>query len=95
MAYKVALETAESAAHALESAEAAFRATQAKLEVGEATLTDQLRAQTAVSEAAITLLGANGQVIVGLEALAATVGQPPGEVLAVLGSATLASADAN
>ena len=63
--------------------------------MGEATLTDQLRAQTAVSEAAIALLGANGQVIVGLEALAATVGQPPGEVLAVLDSAALASADAN
>ena len=95
VAYKVALETAESAAHALESAEATFRATQARFEVGEATLTDQLRAQMVVSEAAIALLGANGQVIVGLEALAATVGQPPGEVLAVLGSATLASADAN
>lgn len=77
LSYKIALETAESAAHALESSETAFRAVQARVEMGEATLSDQLRAQTTVSDAAIRLLNANANVINSFETLAATTGQTP------------------
>lgn len=82
--HKVAQERAESAALALESAEAAFRAVSAKQEVGEATLTDQLRAQSTVGDAAMALLEANGNVIVSLESLAATIGETPAAIIAAL-----------
>lgn len=72
--YKIALENADSVALELESAGAIFKAVGARLEVGEATRSDQLRAQTAVSSAAIALLEANGRVIVTLESLSAIVG---------------------
>jgi outer membrane protein TolC len=90
--YKVAKESAESAALGVESATAAFNATHAKVEMGEATRTEQLQAQQAVSGSAIGLLEANGQVIVALENLAAVVGAAPAEVAAILeGEVTLAA----
>lgn len=79
--YKIALENADSVALELESAGAIFKAVSARLEVGEATRSDQLRAQTAVSSSAIALLEANGRVIVTLESLAALVGISPAELL--------------
>ena len=54
--YKVAVQRAESAALGVESATAAFNATQARVEMGEATLINQLQAQESVSGAAISLL---------------------------------------
>lgn len=82
--YLTARQAAEAAAWALESAEAGFRVVSARLEVGEATLSDQLNAQSAVSEAALRLLRANGEVIVALEGLAVAVGIPVDALLAVL-----------
>jgi outer membrane protein TolC len=82
--YKVALETAEAAAAALEGAEAAFRVVSDHLEIGEATLSDQLRARAAVSDAAIALLKANGETIMALEALATRIGLSPEETLNIL-----------
>jgi outer membrane protein TolC len=90
--YKVAVESAQSAALSVESATATFNAIHARVEMGEATRTDQLQAQQAVSGAAIGLLEANGQVIVALENLAAVVGAAPAEIVAILeGSNTLAA----
>lgn len=90
--YKVAVESAESAALAVESATAAFNATHARVEMGEATRTEQLQAQQGVSGAAISLLEANGQVIVALENLAAVVGSTPMDVVAILqGETTVAT----
>ena len=84
--YKVAVESAQSAALSVESATATFNAIHARVEMGEATRTDQLQAQQAVSGAAIGLLEANGQVIVALESLAAVVGSTPRDVVAILES---------
>ncbi len=82
--YTVARNAAESAAQALETSEAQFRAVGSLLKVGEATLNDQLTARSAVSSAAVTLLTANAEVIVSLEALAAVVGMTAQEVAALL-----------
>ena len=82
--YVIARQAAEAAALALESAEAAFRVASARLEVGEVTLSDQLRAKSAVSEAAVALLRANGEVVVSLEGLALTVGVSRDELLSLL-----------
>jgi hypothetical protein len=82
--YVTARQAAEAAALALESAEAAFRVASARLEVGEVTLSDQLRAQTTVSEAAVALLRANGEVVISLEGLALAVGVSRDELLALL-----------
>ena len=90
--YKVAKESAESAALAVESATAAFNATHARVEMGEATRTEQLQAQQAVSNAAIGSLEANGQVIVTLESLAAVVGSTPRDVVAILESGNTVAA---
>ena len=82
--YAVARNAAESAAQALETNEAQFRAVGSLLKVGEATLNDQLAARSAVSSAAVALLSANAEVIVSLEALAGTVGMTAQEVAGVL-----------
>ena len=82
--YTVARNAAESAAQALETNEAQFRAVGSLLKVGEATLNDQLAARSAVSSAAVTLLSANAEVIVSLEALAGTVGMTAQAVAGVL-----------
>ena len=82
--YAVARNAAESAAQALETGEAQFRAVGSLLKVGEATLNDQLAARSAVSSAAVTLLSANAEVIVSLEALAGTVGMTAQAVASVL-----------
>ena len=88
--YVVAQEAAEAAAHSVESADAAFQVVKARVEVGEATLSDQLTAQNAVSSSALALLQANSQVIVSLEQLAAAVGRSPQETLAVINSEEVA-----
>ncbi len=80
----VARNGAESAAQALETSEAQFRAVGSLLKVGEATVNDQLAARSAVSSAAVALLTANAEVIVSLEALAATVGMEAKQVAAVM-----------
>ena len=82
--YVVAQEAAEAAAHSVESADAAFQVIAARVEVGEATVSDQLTAQNAVSNSALALLQANSNVIVSLEQLAAAVGRSPRETLAVV-----------
>jgi outer membrane protein TolC len=82
--YVVARNAAEAAALAADSSSAAFKVIQARVDVGEATLTDQLHAQSAVSNAALALLQANGNVIVALERLAATTGTSPEVTLAIV-----------
>lgn len=83
-AYVVARNAAESAAQALESAEAQFRVVSSRLEVQEATLSDQIGARSSVGSAAVTLLSANAEVIVTLERLAAVVGLSAEETLALM-----------
>ena len=87
--YVVAQEAAEAAAHTVQSSDAAFQVVKARVEVGEATLSDQLTAQNAVSSSALALLQANSQVIVSLEQLAAVVGRSPKETLAVINAEEL------
>ena len=77
--YKISREAARAAALALESAETNFRVVEARLEVGDATISDALSAQNAVGSAAITLLQANGDIIQALEQLATTIGTEPEE----------------
>lgn len=84
--YVVAQEAAEAAAHSLESMDVSFSVVKARVEVGEATLSDQLTAQNAVSSSALALLQANSQVIVSLEQLAAAVGKSPKATQAVVNS---------
>lgn len=85
--YVVAHSGAESAAQALETSEAQFRVVGSRLEVGEATVNDQLAARAAVSSAAVTLLTANAELIVALEALAAVVGLGAAQVAEVMAGA--------
>jgi outer membrane protein TolC len=82
--YRVALEAAESAAQALESSEASYRVVSARLEAGEATLTDQIRARSAVADVAVTLLRANGEAITALENLSLVVGLGPEATLQLI-----------
>lgn len=82
--YVVARNAAESAAQALESAEAQFRVTTSRLEVQEATLSDQISARSSVGNAAVSLLSANAEVIVRLEQLAAVVGLSAEQTLALV-----------
>lgn len=82
--YMVARQSVQAAALAVDSADATFRVVQARLEIGEATISDQLAAQAAVSSTAVALLRANGELIIALEALAATVGLSPQETLEVI-----------
>jgi len=74
LTYLTALEQAKARALELEASELAFRAEQARFNVGNATLVEQARAQTNVSQAALTLLTANTSIITATEALAATLG---------------------
>lgn len=76
---------AESAAQGLETAEAAFRVAEVRLEVGDVTATGVLEARLAVSQAAVALLQANTEVVVALEGLAALVGLGAAEAGAILG----------
>lgn len=87
--YVVARNTAESAAQALESAEAQFRVTTSRLEVQEVTLNDQISARSLVGSAAVSLLSANANVIITLEQLAAVVGLTAKQTLAVVAEAQL------
>lgn len=82
--HKVGLESAKSAALALESAEAAFQVANARLDVGDVTANDQLRSREAVAEAAVALLRANAEAVNALETLAATVGLDPQATLELL-----------
>jgi outer membrane protein TolC len=82
--YVIARNAAEAAARAVESSEAGFRVVSARLEVGDATVSDQLAAQTAVGNAAVALLRANGEVIIAAENLAAVVGLSATETMAVI-----------
>ena len=82
--YKVASENAEVATLTLESTEMALKTSSALYKVGRATQNDVLNAQERVSQSAVKLLEANGQVVVTLEELAAVVGVNPIEVNAVV-----------
>jgi outer membrane protein TolC len=82
--YVVARQSVQAAALAVDASDAAFRVVQARLEIGEATISDQLAAQSAVSSSALALLRANGELVTALEALAATVGLSPQETLEVI-----------
>lgn len=72
--YRVAEERADVAALELESAQADYRITQARYRVGDVVLADVLAARSEVGIAAVALLEANGEVVLALEGLAATVG---------------------
>ena len=82
--YKVAAENTEAATLTLESAEAALKSSNSLYTAGRATQSDVLNAQERVSQAAIKLLEANGQVVVTLEELAAEVGITPTEIHVVV-----------
>ncbi len=56
----------------------------ARLEVGEVTLSEQIRARSSVGDAAMALLEANAEVIEALEALSAVVGINPAETRELL-----------
>lgn len=84
VAYVVARNAADASQLALASAEAAFQVASARLEMGMVTLSDSLAAQQAVGNAAVSLLRANGDLIVSLEALASVVGLPAEGVLEVV-----------
>jgi len=91
VAYKISVQAAEGAARTVEASQAAFEVIKAKVETGDAILSNQIRAQSDVADAAIALLTANGAVIVKLEKLASVVGLRPEETMAVLGGNVLAS----
>ena len=86
--YKVATNSAEAAARNVEAAEAAFQVSAARYNVGDAILANQISAQTAVADAAVNLLSANGQVIVALEQLASVTGLTPNEVANIVSADT-------
>lgn len=88
--YLIARNAAEAAARALESADANHHIAHARWHIGEATLADQVSAQSSVASAAVTLLRANGEVIIALEQLAAVVGASPERTLATFQPRTLA-----
>lgn len=75
--YKVAVQTAQVNALAIESSSALFQVSVDRYNVGESTLADQLQARTALAARAINSLSANGEVIVAMEALSQTVGTTP------------------
>lgn len=72
--YRIAEERADAAALALESAQSHDRVVQARQQVGDAILADVFTARSTVGSAAVALLEANGETVIALEALAATVG---------------------
>ena len=86
--YKVATNSAEASARNVEAAEAAFQVSAARYNVGDAILANQIQAQTAVADAAVNLLSANGQVIVALEQLASVTGLTPSEVANIVSADT-------
>ena len=90
--YKVATESAEAAARALDAAQAGLEVANVRLEAGAEVAASQIASQSAVADSAIGLLTANGTVIVALEKLSSVVGLPAEETAAMLGSETLASA---
>ncbi|MCC6311511.1 MAG: TolC family protein [Trueperaceae bacterium] len=81
----VARAAAESAAQALETAEAAFRVAEARLALDDVTPGAVLDARLAVSQAAVALLRANAEAVVALEGLAITTGTTADEVATLLG----------
>ena len=91
VAYKISVQAAEGAARTVEASQAAFEVIKARVETGDAILSNQIRAQSDVADAAIALLTANGAVIVKLEKLASVVGLRPEETMAILGGNVLAS----
>lgn len=78
--YLVAVAGAESAAQGLESAESAFRVTTVRYRAGDVIAADVIDARSKVSEAAVSLLRANAEVVVALEGLAAVTGLPAEEL---------------
>jgi len=90
VAYKISIEAAEAHARKVEAAQAAFEVVKTRVETGDAILSNQLRAQSDVADAAMALLTANGNVIVRLEKLATVVGLRPEETVAVLRAGALA-----
>lgn len=81
----IARAAAESAAQALETAEASFKVAEARLELGDVTATAVLEARLGVSQAAVGLLRANAEAVVALEGLAALVGVDAAEAGLLLG----------
>ena len=88
--YKVAVQAAEAAAREVEAAQAAFEVAETRVASGDSILSSQLSAQSEVAAAAISLLRANGDVIVTLERLADATGLTPEQTVAVVGGETLA-----
>ncbi len=82
--YKVALLAAETAARALEASEANYRVNVARVKVGENILSQQISAQSDVARAGLELYRANGQVIIGLEALAGVIGVSVSDLVLLL-----------
>lgn len=71
---RVAEARAAAAALALESAQTDHRVMRARHRAGDVVLADVLAARSALGDAAVVLLEANGEVVIALETLAATVG---------------------
>ena len=90
VAYKISVQTAEGAARTVEAAQAAFEVIKVRVETGDAILSNQIRAQSDVADAATALLTANGAVIVKLEKLATVVGLEPEETMTVLNGGVIA-----
>ena len=82
--YKVATQNVEVAKLDLETAEVGLKVSTSLYKAGEATQSDLLNSQERVSQAAMKLLEANGQVVVTLEELAAVVGITPTEIHSVV-----------
>lgn len=81
----VARAMAEDAAQGLETAQAAFRVAEVRLELGDVTPIAVLEARMAVSRAAVSLLQANTEAIVALESLSALVGMDAAATASSLG----------
>lgn len=89
--YKVATESAEAAARALDAAQASLEVANVRLEAGAEVAASQIASQSAVANSAIDLLTANGTVIVALEKLSSVTGISPEQTAVMLDVETLAS----
>lgn len=86
--YLVAVAGAEGAAQGLESAESAFRVTTVRYRAGDVIAGDVIDARARVADAAVALLGANAEVVVALEGLAAVTGVPAEELRGMVAGGT-------
>lgn len=82
--YRVALEQAAATALGLETAREHLRVTEIRYRSGMAIPADVLDARDRAAQAATRLLQANGEIVVALESLAATVGTGPVQVLELM-----------